>query len=117
MKTKYQVFEGTVQSALKTCLEAGFRPLTLKEVWMARDKKLIPWKFYDSSTIFLNGTIRDATMNELKNIEKFYDKGGVIIGSYCNGSLHTYSGFGLVSSGRFVGILVMKEEQRTKHAN
>ena len=93
---KIKIFDGsTVEEELRRLLEAGYRPATMEEVWKLRKENKIPNQWYDTGTIFIGGNVRKATMKELKDIRKVYEKGGRLL-------FLGYDGFD--SYGRFVGV-------------
>lgn len=101
METK--VFSGTVRSALKECLDAGFVPANMKTVWKLRKEGKIENTWYDTGTIFIDGEIRDATLEELRDIEALYEKGARLLCLGCDysGVLDLYL---LSVDGRFLGV-------------
>ena len=50
---KYKVFESRTNSAFEKCIDAGYRPLTLKEAIDARRRKNIPMQWYDTATFVI----------------------------------------------------------------
>lgn len=111
---KYKLYKGTVLSAIKDCLADGRRPLTIKEVYDLRKSGKIENVWYDTGTIYFKGEIRNVTIEELKNIEETYKKGGRLL--YLG--LNDYDGFVgnyyLGDGGRFVGVKVPKAHGRKK---
>lgn len=99
-----RIFEGTVESALKDCLTAGFFPADLGTVWKLRESGKIENKWYDTSTAFIKGEIRKATLKELKNIKDFYEKGGRVLFLGSNSNIGLNRNFNLNFIGRFVGV-------------
>ena len=101
-KPEIKIFQGTVKSALKQCLDEGYRPATLKEVYHLKKEKKIEDKWYNVGTIYLEGEVRGATLDEYKNIEKIYSLGGrvlfLVVDDGLSGSVD------LDSIGRFVGV-------------
>lgn len=108
MEKRTKIFEGdTVLNCLKQLLKEGYRPATIQETWKARTEKKIPNKWYDTGTIFKVGEFkfRKATLKELKNIEKMYEKGWrlAFLGYYYDGN-YLYGNVNLYISGRFFGV-------------
>lgn len=105
MGENIKIFEhGNIKDVLARMLEEGYVPLNLKEVWKLREQKKIPFQWYYVRTIFVNGEVRDATISELKDIEKLYGGGGRVLylgDLYCNG-LSSSNNFSI--SARFVGV-------------
>jgi hypothetical protein len=57
--TKIKIFEnGTVRDCLKRCLDEGYIPATLKQVWDLRAKGKIPMQWYNTGTFFKEGVIK-----------------------------------------------------------
>ncbi|MBD3253117.1 hypothetical protein GF386_05270 [Candidatus Pacearchaeota archaeon] len=114
-KKDIKIFEGgTAKEMLKQCLNKGYIPANLETVKKLRDEKKIPYKWYDTSTIDIAGKRRDATLEELNNIEELYVKGGCLM--FAGGYYISLGGSSsLSSSGRFVGVKnKMNEKQKEK---
>lgn len=78
---KYKIYEGgTVKEELTKLLDDGYVPCSLKEVVVARNKREIPNKGYDTGTVYFwkVGDIREATVKELRGIIKGDVKGRVL---------------------------------------
>jgi len=106
---KIKIFENeNVRARLKKCLEEGYFPATVKQIYDLKQKgKIDKNKGCDTSTLYFKGMIRTATKKELKNIEKIYEQNGrllyVNINEWnCNNGLGGDDGLGNV--GRFVGV-------------
>lgn len=113
MEKKIRVFDGgSVRVVLKKLLKAGYRPATLEETWKLREEKKIPFKWYDTGTMFFRGKIRKATMSELDGIDYFYDRGGrlVFLGDLDNLGLDGDNS--LLNLGRFVGVATESHKKR-----
>ena len=52
-KEKYKIFESKDNSAFKDCIDAGYRPLSMKEAIDARRRKNIPMQWYDTATFVI----------------------------------------------------------------
>lgn len=102
---KYKFYEGSLRDALKQCLAEGRRPLNLKEVYDLRKAGIIKDQWYSTSTIYINGEVRTATLKELENIEELYKQGCRLVYAVSNGSNGLYGGNGLDYDGRFVSVL------------
>ena len=103
----FKIFEGgNVLDCLGACLSAGYFPLNVDGVRELRNKGIISkGKWYDTSTVLIDGVQRDATLDELKNIKHFYKKGGrVLFADDWGSSGGIGSSSDLDSSGRFVGV-------------
>jgi hypothetical protein len=118
MKQDIKVFErGTLMIALRDCLAEGFVPTNTVTIFKLITKGTIPVAWYNSRTI-LSPTdgFRDATLAELKNPDKVYEKGGcfmyvwrpVLVGSgYPNWARAyglNYLAYYLSRPGRLVGV-------------
>ena len=104
MKQKYDIIEGnTLQEAFdKGYKKYGYLPLSLKKVWILRRDKMMPEQWYNGSTVFFEGEFRQGTIEEFKDLEKFYGFGGRVPFA----GLNCYGGFAgsspLPNYGRFV---------------
>ena len=100
---KYKIFEGgTIKEVLNRMLKEGYIPCNLETTHKYRkDNNLKKW--FNTRTLFIKGKFRDATISELKNIKRTYDKGGRLV--YLD---YNYSGFlgnnGIDYYGRFLGV-------------
>lgn len=76
-----EIFEAdTVKEALKNCLEAGYFPADIEEVYRFKEEGTIPKdKGYDTSTLWYKGKLRKAMLQELKNIEEIYKEKGRLL--------------------------------------
>jgi len=100
---KYKIFEdGTIKEVLNRMLKEGYIPCNSETTYNYRKKNNLT-KWFDTRTLFIKGKFRDATLPELKNIEKTYDKGGRLVCLYdgSNGFNGDYNGN---NSGRFLGV-------------
>ena len=100
---KYKIFEdGTIKEVLNRMLKEGYIPCNLETTHKYRkDNNLKKW--FDTGTLFIKGEFRDATLSELKNIKRTYDKGGrlVYLYDYNDG----FDGNGNINDdGRFLGV-------------
>ena len=101
---KYKIFEkGTVKEVLNRMLKEGYIPCNLETTYKyIRDNNIKAW--FDTRTLHIKGKFRDATLSELKNIEKTYDKGGRLVYLDVNSSgFGGYDDFGNLG-GRFLGV-------------
>ena len=93
-----------VKRSLLRCLNEGYRPATSQEIRDLVYKRKIPDQFYYTSTVSIDGKIRDAESSELENIEEFYQKEGRLLffkyGNVGLGDRNIFNG----SVSRFVGI-------------
>jgi hypothetical protein len=108
-KKDIKIYEGgTVKEMLTACLKDGRIPTTLTETnQLLRDKIIDRSKFYDTRTTNFNYELRDLSLKELKNIEKFYSKGGRAVFLYGLGNdCNAYNRNNLNNNGRFVGVKV-----------
>jgi hypothetical protein len=108
LKKNIKIFEAmTLLQAINACLEQGYFPANTKMIYDLKRAKKIPVQWYDSGTLCFKGEFRDVTLEELKNIEKIYAKGGRLVwvgsvgGNHSNalGSNDIHS-----NSGRLVGV-------------
>lgn len=102
---------GTVKECLGRCLDDGYFPLNVEGVRELSNKKVISKdKWYDTSTVLIDGVQRDAALDELKNIKDFYKKGGrvLFVSSRSGGGDISGSSY-LHSDGRFVGVSLTSE--------
>ena len=81
---KIQIYEnGTVRETLKRCLEdckkLGGEVASLTQINQLIREGKIPKKFYDTRTTNFEYELRDLSMEELENIESFYEKGGRLL--------------------------------------
>ena len=99
----YKIFEdGTIKEVLNRMLKEGYIPCNLETTYKyRRDNNIKAW--FDTRTLHIKGKFRDATLSELKNIKKTYDKGGRLVyldddndGFYGDDSLYNL--------GRFLGV-------------
>lgn len=100
-----KIFEGsTLQEAANKALVEGFSIATWDQVYQLQEEgKIQSGAGYDTSTIYLNGKVRDATIEEMKNLKEVYrQKGRVLFVNYFNGRLYGINY--LDNKGRFVGI-------------
>jgi len=75
-----KIFErDTLRQAIKDCLAEGFMPANTELIYQLKQEKKIPVQSYDSGTLFINGVFRDATKEELENIEVVYTRGGRLV--------------------------------------
>ena len=100
---KYKIFEdGTIKEVLNRMLKEGYIPCNLETTYKyRRDNNIKRW--FDTGTLFIKGKFRDATISELKNIKRTYDKGGrlVYLYDYNDG----FDGVNYINKyGRFVGV-------------
>ena len=100
---KYKIFEGgTIKEILNRMLKEGYIPCNSETTHKYRKDNNIK-KWFDTRTLFIKGEFRDATLSELKNIEKTYDKGGRLVCLYNN-----YNGVNgnnvIYNIGRFLGV-------------
>ena len=107
MKTeifKNDKLKDALKEALEWCDENDGHIATVKEVFDLKKEGVIDKDIgYDTSTIFLNGEVRTATLEELENIQDVYDKMGrvLLISNYIYG----LSGDNFLDNfGRFVGV-------------
>ena len=100
---KYKIFEdGTIKEVLNRMLKEGYIPCNLETTYKYRKDNNIK-KWFDTRTLYIKGKFRDATLSELKNIKKTYDKGGrlVYLYDYNDG----FDGNGNINDdGRFLGV-------------
>jgi len=108
---KIKIFEGeTLIAPLEKCLEEGYIPAPLKEVYDLKEQEKIPCSWYNTSTLYFQGNIRNATLKQLQNIKDIYNKGGCLlyVGILFAGDDYVCSGhfgdYGLNYYGRFVGV-------------
>ncbi len=102
MTDQPKIYENlTIIQSIERMLEDGYRPATLKEVWDLRKQRKIPMRGYSTGTLFLEGEIKDATIEQLKNIEETYKTGGRLL--YLGGS-YDVSLVGYDLNGQFVGV-------------
>lgn len=108
----FKIFDGgTVKDCLERCLNEGYFPLNfagVQELFNANKLPENPW--YDTSTVIIDGIQRDATVDELKNIDAFYKKGGRLLAAinwYNIGNLNGY--INLSSNGCFFGVRLTSE--------
>jgi len=112
-----KIFENdSIKLCLEKCLAEGYFPANAETVRELIDKKLIPFnQNYSTSTAVVNNIIRDATLDELKNIEGLYEKEGclrLIDYRHTDGCIDVYTALQIPVLGRFVGIA--SEEVRIK---
>jgi len=102
---KYKIFEdGTIKEVLNRMLKEGYIPCNSETSYKYRKDNNIK-KWFDTRTLYIKGKFRDATLSELKNIEKTYDKGGrlVCLDDDDYGGFGGYDDFGNLG-GRFLGV-------------
>uniref|UniRef100_A0A6H2A4C1 Uncharacterized protein n=1 Tax=viral metagenome TaxID=1070528 RepID=A0A6H2A4C1_9ZZZZ len=101
---EYDIIEG---DTLQEAFDKGFRkynclPLSLKEVWTLRKSKIIPNVWCDSSTVSFEGEFRQGTVEEFKDLKKFYEMGGRVPFAG-HDYYHGLSGYNSIDlNGRFV---------------
>ena len=102
---KYKIFEdGTIKEVLNRMLKEGYIPCNLETTYKYRKDNIIK-KCFDTRTLYIKGKFRDATLSELKNIEKTYNKRGHLV--YLdndNDGGGGFSGNGIGGGGRFLGV-------------
>ena len=103
-KDKIKIFEAlTIKEALKSLLKEGYFPATLKQVYDLRELRKIREIGYDTSTLYLEGEIQTITKEQLKNIEKIYQRGGRLL--FLSSDYNGLNGdSNLDNKGRFVGV-------------
>jgi len=104
-KKDVKIFQGVnVKIVLARMLKQGFLPLSLTQVTKLRKQGIIPKQWYDTRTILYRGKRRNATIKELQNIQKFYERGGCLVfaGNFDHGNY--LFGSNLSFNGRFVGV-------------
>lgn len=105
MKQKPKIFEnGSVKESLERCLSEGYFPANLEQAWNWRRRN--QFLFYlATSTLFIDGKVRDATLNELRNIEKVYERRGrlLFISDHNGGFGNELCYLGLNGGGCFLG--------------
>ena len=100
---KYKIFEdGTIKEVLNRMLKEGYIPCNSETTYKYRkDNNITKW--FDTRSLYIKGKFRNATLSELKNIEKTYDKGGRLVCLYNN-----YNGVNgnnvIYNIGRFLGV-------------
>jgi hypothetical protein len=104
-----KIFENdSIILCLGKCLAEDYLPANIDTVCELIIKRIIPInKNYSTSTVVVNNIIRDATFEELKNIEELYRKGGylrLIDYRHKDGCFNIHTGFQLPILGRFVGM-------------
>ena len=100
---KYKIFEdGTIKEVLNRMLKEGYIPCNSETTHKYRkDNNIKRW--FDTRTLYIKGKFRDATLSELKNIEKTYDKGGRLV--YLSNDGSGFDGDDSISlNGRFLGV-------------
>ena len=105
MKKEFRVFEGkTLQEAMDKLLNAGFKPLSLKETFEYRKRTKQKDDWFDTGSCYDGkGNIRKATLKELRDLKRFYAMGGrLLFLSIDYFGLIGY--FDLYYDGRFVGV-------------
>lgn len=118
MKPDIKIFENdTVLNCLKKCLAEGYLPATKEQILsFQKEGKIDKSKWYDTGTLIFprSGEIRNATMEELQNIEETYNKGGrvLFLGFIC--SLGLVGNNSLNNNARFVGVRLGKVKKH-KH--
>jgi len=100
---KYKVFEdGTIKEVLNRMLKEGYIPCNSETTYKYRKDNNIK-KWFDTRTLYIKGKFRDATLSELKNIEKTYDKGRRLV--YLDVNYVGFSGnYYIFNGGRFLGV-------------
>lgn len=113
MKVEINIYENMpVREAIKKILEDGYMPATLKEVWNLRKEKRIPYNGYGTRTLFLEGEIKDATIEQLKNIEEIYRNDGRLFHVDDHGNIRLICYYDLGLCPRFVGVRVENTAQK-----
>jgi len=115
-KEKYKIFESKDNSAFKDCIDAGYRPLSMKEAIDARRRKNIPMQWYDTATFVIKDNedhiidIKDYTSIEIIAWLKRETKVRPLVLNYSN-----LSGFNIfINYRRVPGVLVGKDEEEKK---
>jgi len=100
---KYKIFkDGTIKEVLNRMLKEGYIPCNSETTHKYRKDNYIK-RWFDTRTLYIKGKFRDATLSELKNIKKTYDKGGRLV--FLDYSRSGFDGDNYVnSSGRFLGV-------------
>ena len=104
-----KIFENdSITLCLGKCLAENYIPANIETVCELILKRVIPInQNYSTSTVIVNNILRDATLEELKNIEELYSKGGylrLIDYRHKDGCFNIHTGFQLPILGRFVGM-------------
>src|SRR3990167_2660680 len=113
---KYKVFESRANSAFKKCIDAGYRPLTLKEAIDARRRKNIPMQWYDTATFVIKDNedhiidMKDYTPKEIIAWLKRETKVRPLVLNYSN--LNCVNDFN--DNRQVPGVLVESKEEEKK---
>ena len=100
---KYKIFEdGTIKEVLNRMLKEGYIPCNSETTYKYRKDNNIK-KWFDTRSLYIKGKFRDATLSELKNIEKTYDKGGRLV-YLSNDAIGFYGNYYIYDNGRFLGV-------------
>ena len=100
---KYKIFEdGTIKEVLNRMLKEGYIPCNSETTYKyKKDNNITKW--FDTRTLFIKGKFRDATLSELKNIEKTYDKERRLM--YLGNDNGEFGGdYNVEDKGRFLGV-------------
>lgn len=109
MKQETKIFEGGMMAdCLERCLSEGYLPATVEEAWKWKKRNgYTSW--IDTSTLFMDGKIRKATLKELINLNQIYGRGGRLLILTNDYHLHILDGDDDLDNGRFLGILTTKK--------
>ena len=78
MKTK--IFEApTLQQMFDNARKEGYKVANLKETYRLTKSGEIPDQWYDTSTVYFEGEIRDGKKKELTNLKSLYAKNGRVV--------------------------------------
>ena len=114
-KEEIKIFTGgTVREELKKLLVQGYRPGMLKEVYELRKAGKIPHQWYDTGTVYFEGEVRDATLQELNNIKEMYENGASLLNLWGDFGLYGYRN--MDNYGQFVGVLCISDSNESKIA-
>ena len=107
----YKIFEdGTIKEVLNRMLKEGYIPCNSETTYKYRKNNNIT-KWFDTRSLYIKGKFRDATLSELKNIKKTYDKGGRLV--YLSVINYGFDGGSNINDyGRFLGVKVNKLEKK-----
>jgi hypothetical protein len=106
MKKHIKIFDGKLIDIIPQALKEGYTIQNAEQVWKLRDKKKIPFVYYDTSTIFHKGVFRDATKAELKNIQKTYEQGKRLVWLASVGNINSVASSNLNLDNYHIGRLV-----------
>jgi len=114
MVEKFKIFEdGSIELSLTACLEDGYFPIDIiKLSHFAKLGRFPKDQLYIPSTIVSNESWREATFEELDNLEAFYKSGGKLLSINSIGEDNSIDNNYHCTKGSVIGVLLGTTEHK-----